>query len=336
MTILFIRIFFILAGGLVGYYTTFSLQMADKALLGFAIGIMAALLLVIGENFSKNISLRGLSSAVFGLILALLIAWLLRTLLNLVPPLSPRVKDVSGLIMTVILCYFGVILALRGKDEFNVIIPYVRLSRQDQREYIMILDTSVIIDGRIADITKTKFLEGKFIIPRFVLKELQQVADSADPLKRARGRRGLDILNKLKKLTGIEIKIHQQDFPEIKEVDAKLVKLAKVLDAKIITNDYNLNKVANIHGISVLNINELANSLKPVLLPGENLEIKIVKKGQEKSQGVGYLDDGTMVVIDNANHLIGRKTTVSVTSALQTTAGKMIFAKLINDVSRKR
>jgi uncharacterized protein YacL len=225
-------------------------------------------------------------------------------------------------------------MAIRGRDEFNIIVPYVKFSRQDQKDDIILLDTSVIIDGRIADICKTGFLDGKFIVPRFVLKELQQVADSSDSLKRERGRRGLDILGKLQKNSNIDVKIHNDDFPNIKEVDLKLVKLAKVLSAKIFTNDYNLNKVSEIQGIRVLNVNELANALRPVVLPGEMLEIRLIKEGKEYNQGVGYLEDGTMVVVDNGRRLIGQNVNLVVGSVLQTAAGRMIFAKLLEDNKR--
>ena len=336
MTLLFLRILFVIAGGIVGYHAAFSLWAPDKGIIGLGIGVLAAVLIVISERLTKNISLRGLSSALFGVILALIIAWFIRNLLEFIPALEEQVKYIVGLILTVILLYLGIVLAMRGRDEFNIIIPYVRLSRQDQKEEIMILDTSVIIDGRIADIAQTKFLEGNFVIPHFILRELQHIADSPDSLKRARGRRGLDVLNKLKKIPNVQIRIHQQDFPEIGEVDTKLVKLAKILEAKIITNDYNLNKVADIQGVSVLNMNELANSLKPVVLPGERLEIKIMKDGTEYNQGVGYLDDGTMIVVDNARHLIGKKLMVTVTSVLQTTAGKMIFARAENNMRNNK
>jgi uncharacterized protein YacL len=243
-------------------------------------------------------------------------------------PMDEITKSSVGMVLTLIFIYLGVLIAIRGKDEFNLVIPYIKLTRQDEREEIIILDTSVIIDGRIADICKTKFIEGKLIVPRFVLRELQQIADSADPLRRNRGRRGLDILNRIQKSDNIYVKIHEGDYPEIKEVDAKLVKMAKVLQAKIFTNDYNLNKIAELQGITVLNINELANALKPVVLPGETMTVKLVKEGKEFSQGVGYLDDGTMVVVDHARHLIGKSVNVVVSSVLQTAAGKMIFAEL--------
>jgi uncharacterized protein YacL len=330
MTLLFLRILFLIAGGLVGYQSFFVLWAPDKGYIGLIAGVVGACLIILSERISKNISLRGLSSAVFGLILGLIIAWLIRSLFDLIPSLDQNIKYISGLVITVILCYLGIVLSIRGRDEFNIIIPYVRFSRQDEQEEFLILDTSVIIDGRIADIAQTKFLGGSFIIPHFVLRELQHIADSRDPLKRARGRRGLDILNKLKKISNVQIKIHQQDFPEITEVDHKLVKLAKVLEAKVLTNDYNLNKVAAIQGVTVLNINELANALKPVVLPGEEMDIKIVKEGTEHNQGVGYLDDGTMIVVENSRHLLGQNVRAVVTSVLQTTAGKMIFARLDN------
>ncbi len=328
MTLFFLRILFLIAGGLVGYQSFFVLWAPDKGYLGLIAGVAGALLIILSERVSKNISLRGLSSAVFGLVLGLLVAWLIRSLFDLIPSLDQNIKYISGLVITVILSYLGIVLSMRGRDEFNIIIPYVRFSRQDEQDEFLILDTSVIIDGRIVDIARTRFLSGSFIIPHFVLRELQHIADSHDPLKRARGKRGLDILNKLKKIPNVRIKIHQQDFPDIAEVDHKLVKLAKVLEAKVLTNDYNLNKVAAIQGVTVLNINELANTLKPVVLPGEEMDIKIVKEGTEHNQGVGYLDDGTMIVVDNSRHLLGKNVRATVTSVLQTTAGKMIFARM--------
>src|ERR1041384_664359 len=198
--------------------------------------------------------------------------------------------------------------------------------KQGKRTY-KILDTSVIIDGRIADIAETGFLDGIIVIPQFVLRELQLVADSSDSLKRNRGRRGLDILQRLQKNTALNIQIVEDDFPGVREVDLKLIELAKVYEGKIITNDFNLNKVAQLQGVEVLNINELANSLKPIVLPGEIMKVFILKEGKEYNQGVAYLDDGTMVVVDNARKLIGKNVDIAVTSVLQTTAGKMIFGK---------
>ena len=190
-----------------------------------------------------------------------------------------------------------------------------------------VLDTSVIIDGRIADICETGFLEGTLVVPQFVLRELQQVADSSDSLKRNRGRRGLDILQKIQKMAHVQVQIVETDFPEVREVDLKLIELARRMSGKIVTNDFNLNKVAQLRGVPVLNINELANSLKPVVLPGEVMRVFIIKEGKEAGQGVGYLDDGTMVVVDQAKRALGKTIEVSVTSVLQTTAGKMIFCR---------
>ena len=193
---------------------------------------------------------------------------------------------------------------------------------------LKILDTSVIIDGRIADILETGFLEGTMLLPQFVLKELQHIADSSDALKRNRGRRGLDILHKIQKMADVKVEFVERDFPDVREVDGKLIQLGKALSAKIITNDYNLNKVAELQGVTVLNINELANAIKPVVLPGEIMRVHVMKEGKEYGQGVAYLDDGTMVVVDDASRVIGQNVEVSVTSVLQTTAGRMIFGRL--------
>jgi uncharacterized protein YacL len=193
---------------------------------------------------------------------------------------------------------------------------------------VKILDTSVIIDGRIADVIEIGFVEGTFIIPQFILQELQYIADSPDPIRRTKGRRGLDIIHRIQKLANIEVRIVEQDFSKIKEVDAKLIALARLFSAKVITNDFNLSKVAQLQGVSVMNINELANILKPVVLPGESLNLFIAKEGKEHNQGVAYLDDGTMVVVENARKLIGKNADLTVTSVLQTTAGRMIFARI--------
>ena len=226
--------------------------------------------------------------------------------------------------------YLGLVLGGR-KGEWLEPARIVGLFRGTGRHRrYRILDTSVIIDGRVADICETGFLDGTLVIPQFVLKELQLVADSADSMKRNRGRRGLDILQKIQKMAGLEVMIWDLDFPEVREVDLKLIELARALQGKIVTNDFNLNKVAQLRGVAVLNINELANSLKPVVLPGEIMKVFILKEGKEYNQGVAYLDDGTMVVVDNARKLIGKTIDVVVTSVLQTTAGKMIFGRFVD------
>jgi uncharacterized protein YacL len=295
--------------------------------IGVGVGVVIAGIIILLEYSTKRISVKGLSSAVFGIVFGILFAWLIIGVFKLIPMADDIRAEFNGLLI-LIFAYLGMVMAVRGKDEFNIIIPYIKLKREGQSEEMALLDTSVIIDGRIADICHTRFIQGILIIPRFVLKELQQIADSADPIKRNRGRRGLDMLNKIRKSGAVEVKIHEDDFPDINEVDAKLIKLAKMLTAKVFTNDYNLNKIAELQGVSVLNINELANALKPVVIPGELMEVKIVKEGKEYNQAVAYLDDGTMVVIDNAKQLIGQSAKVLVTSVLQTAAGRMIFAKV--------
>jgi uncharacterized protein YacL len=230
-------------------------------------------------------------------------------------------------LVVIFLAYVGVVVGGQKGEWFEparVIAAFRDSSRLHQYK---VLDTSVIIDGRIADICETGFLEGTLVVPQFVLRELQQVADSSDSLKRNRGRRGLDILQKIQKMGGVQVQIVETDFPEVREVDLKLIELARRMNGKIVTNDFNLNKVAQLRGVPVLNINELANSLKPVVLPGEVMKVFIIKEGKEAGQGVGYLDDGTMVVVDQAKRALGRTIEVSVTSVLQTTAGKMIFCR---------
>lgn len=240
-----------------------------------------------------------------------------------------------GIIFNVLLGYSGLLLGLRAGRDFSLsnVVKVFKSSSEEGRAKV--IDTSVIIDGRIVDVCEAGFLEGSFVIPQFILQELQHIADSTDPLRRARGRRGLDILHKIQKLSNITVKIIDEDFPKINEVDSKLVALARMLSAKIITNDFNLNKVAELQGVTVLNLNELANALKPVVLPGEKMNIFIAKEGKESNQGVGYLDDGTMVVVDNARKTINQQANVVVTSVLQTTAGRMIFAKLKEDADRE-
>jgi len=324
MNLSLVRILFVVSSMIVGYQT---LNIQGSPLIGLAVGGIAALLMILLEIGLRKVSVSGLSSAVFGLILGLIMAKLVSDAFSLAP-LPAETLSAIRVTLTLIFCYLGMVMALRGKDEFNIIIPYVRLRRQDTPEDIVVLDTSVIIDGRIVDICKTKFLGGKIIIPRFVLKELQQIADSTDPIKRQRGRRGLEMLHTIQKEPGLDIALHEEDFPETHEVDAKLVKLAKLLGSKILTVDFNLNRVASIQGIKVLNINELANALKPVVFPGEQMQIKLIKEGKEHNQAVGYLDDGTMVVVEDARRFIGQEVRVAVTSVLQTQAGRMIFTKL--------
>lgn len=325
MNIFFLRLLFLIGGTIIGY-NFFGLYLNNSGLFGALAGLSAALFIMLLEIGMRRVSVRGLSSTVFGLILGLIMAKLVGDAFS-IAPLAPEQVSMARVLLTLIFCYLGMLIGLRGKDEFNVIIPYVRLRRQDYSEGVNVLDTSVIIDGRIIDIYKTNFLTGRLVIPRFVLRELQQIADSTDSMKRQRGKRGLEILHNLQKNASGDITISEEEIPEVPEVDAKLVKLAKLLEAKILTVDFNLNRVASLDGIKVLNINELANALKPVVFPGETMQIKLIKEGKEHNQAVGYLEDGTMVVVEDARRFIGQELKVIVTSVLQTQAGRMIFTR---------
>jgi uncharacterized protein YacL len=270
---------------------------------------------------------------VLGLILGLIIAFLIQQPLSQLPNI-PGVSRIIPFVLSGFLGYIGFRVGYKKRDELIMVFTLGRQSRekarQKEKQTIQehkILDTSVIIDGRIADICRTGFLEGTLVIPGFVLEELQHIADSSDLLKRNRGRRGLDILNKIQKELEVKVMIYEGDFEEIQEVDSKLVKLAKVLSGKVVTNDFNLNKVCELQGVKVLNINDLANAVKPVVLPGEEIHVQVIKDGKEHGQGVAYLDDGTMIVIEGGREFIGDEIDVLVTSVLQTSAGRMIFAK---------
>lgn len=283
------------------------------------------------EKELQKFSIYDITISSVGLIIGLVIAHLLSTPVYQMG--ISYIGNVLPIIIYIILGYFGIVIPHKKKEDISGIInslrkgPREKTKSSSKSSVPKILDTSVIIDGRIADICKTDFIEGPLIIPQFVLGELQHIADSADDLKRARGRRGLDILNKIQKELDIEVIVSDKDFDDIKEVDSKLLKLTQVLKGKIITNDYNLNKVAEVKGISVLNINELANAVKPVVLPGEEMQVLVVKDGKESNQGLAYLDDGTMIVVESGKKHIGETIEVIVTSVLQTSAGRMIFAK---------
>jgi len=337
MTVIFVRLFFVFLSSIVGYYVGSLLGnfSVTQGLIGVAIAFFGSLLVILLEIRLKKLSVRNLSAAVFGLIFGFFMAWILTLVIKLIP-MDERIYSSLNIILILIFCYLGMVIAMRGKDEFNLIIPYVRFTRQAESDEIIVLDTSVIIDGRIADIAQTHFVQGRFLVPRFVLRELQQIADSRDALKRNRGRRGLDVLNRLQKNSRLSVKINEEDFPEIKDVDSKIIKLAKILDGKVFTNDFNLNKIAELQEVKVLNINDLANALKPVVLPGEEMVVRVTREGKEYNQGVAYLDDGTMIVIDNARRLIGQTAKVVVTSILQTSAGRMIFANKVEENNRRR
>lgn len=328
MTMLFIRILFVICCTLVGY------QVGDvnnfNVLATSVAGCVFGLMIIFLEAGMRGISVRGLSSAVFGLMLGLIISRLMTQALFALFPLDKSMRDITSYLLTLSFAYLGTAIALRGRDEFNLIIPYVKFRRQDEKTDTIVLDTSAIIDGRVVDILKTSFIEARLVVPRFVLKELQMIADSADAIKRQRGRRGLEILHMIQGDSRANLVVHEEDFPDVRDVDAKLVKLAKLLEAKVFTVDFNLNRIAELQGVRVLNINELSNALKSVVLPGEAIDVKPIKEGKEHNQAVAYLEDGTMVVVEDARRLIGQTIRVTVTSVLQTQAGRMVFAKLEN------
>lgn len=286
-------------------------------------------------TYFLKIPAQKILSGVIGLIVGLIIANLLAYSLSFIPYIGSYLP----IILNIALGLLGINIGLQKRNEtVNFYKKNIeKLKRRDKgaRYQLKLLDTSVIIDGRIADICQTDFLEGKLIIPRFILSELQAIADSSEPLKRTRGRRGLDILNKINKIQSNKIKIINRDYPELRTVDAKLIKLAKELDAKVLTNDYNLNKLAQLENVKVLNINDLANSLKSIILPGEELVTQIIKEGKESGQGLAYLDDGTMIVVEDGINNIGEKVKVTVTSILQTPAGRMIFGRIKGRMTKK-
>lgn len=331
MVFLFIRLLLLFSMVIAGYVFTLQQNFFPVsyigALWGAIISTVIAFILFYFANKIKGIKIQRSIWSLVGLLIGFLIA---RITMVLVADFSEISKIYSSLYLFLALFfgYIGMTIGYFHSNEFSLahFIGIIKGSKDEMN--IKLLDTSVIIDGRIADICETSFIEGTLVIPQFILNELQHIADSADSLKRNRGRRGLDILQKIQKLADVDVEIVEKDFPKIREVDAKLVELGKVMKGKILTNDFNLNKIAELQGITVLNINELANALKPVVLPGEEMNVYVLKEGKEMGQGVAYLDDGTMVVVDNALEVVGQNVIVSVTSVLQTTAGRMIFSRL--------
>lgn len=318
-----IRVFVIIAGPTIGW-----LQIAHTTR-GILVGVFCSLLVILAEIIIERIPLDNLIAGVLGSILGLISAKVIDYITYMVvdATLYERIHKYS-LLINVLLTYLGMVVAIHKKEEVelldrNIFIPNAKKRGQE----IIILDTSVIIDGRITDICETRFVVGRLLVPRFVLNELHTLSDSADTIKRQRGRRGLDIIAHLQQLTENPVTVFEKDFSELKEVDAKLIELAKDLKARILTTDFNLNKIASVQGVRVLNINDLANALKAVVLPGETMNIFVVKEGKEKDQGVAYLDDGTMVIVEEGRRLVGKKVEVIVTTILQTSAGRMIFTR---------
>jgi len=299
-------------------------HLADQPVLGLAFGFGGGVLAVSTELLFNRHSLWALLGGAAGFLVGMVCARFLAIPLGRFAVVSELRLD---MIPYVALGYAGLAIGLRRGSAFTFSRVVDAVRERPASGYAKILDTSAIIDGRIADVCETGFVEGPFIIPQFILRELQHIADASDPKKRTRGRRGLDILRKIQKMSGVDIHILDEDFPRIREVDEKLVALARAHNGKVVTTDYNLNKVCEVQGVGVLNVNELANALRPVILPGESMKVHILKEGKEQNQGVAYLDDGTMVVVEQSSRLIGKKVDVSVTSVLQTTAGRMIFGK---------
>lgn len=312
-------------------------EQSTAGFVAFGAILLIGILVIVTDLLVRNKQITTVSALYFGLLLGLLMGTLFSAALE--PFLSdtpffdrhPERVQALRLFITVICCYFSISTLLQTKDEFRFIIPYVEFSKQIKGSRPLVLDTSVIIDGRIADICDTRIIDNKLVVPRFVLQELQAVADSSDKLKRNRGRRGLDMLKRLQTNTKIDLQVHEGNLPEYREVtkvDERLVVLAKVLGGRVVTNDFNLNKIAQLQGVEVVNLNEVANALKSVALPGEALTVKVVKPGDQMGQGVGYLEDGTMVVVEQGRTYVGQEVAIAVTSVLQTPAGRMIFGRV--------
>jgi len=325
MNLAFIRVFFLAVITAVGFFIG-SIYRAE--VVGLCLGALTGVVLVLLESTVKRVSVRGLSSMVFGLLLGVFMAKLVADVISLLP-LGDGIIYPSRVVLTLIFSYLGSVMALRGKDEFHVIIPYVRFKRQDAGERIVLLDTSAIIDERVFQIYKTRFFDDRLVVPRFVLQELQALADSQDDIKRDRGRRGLAIVDQMRRDEEVDLRIHEDDFARETGVDAKLVRLARLLEARICTTDYNLGQVAKIQEVAALNIHELAAALQPRLVMGDRIELVLTRQGKEPDQAVGYTSDGTMVVVAGAAGHVGETVSVEVTSRLKTQGGEMLFARMV-------
>jgi uncharacterized protein YacL len=333
----FVRVIFVTLVGYGGYLLAQSLNPPLPWLVwtlgGIVVGVLAGFAVLALEHAARQVPLARLFVGALGAVVGTLLAQLVAASLVVV---LPAVDTTAGRgFLMLLLAYLGVVFALRREEELSGLTRAVFPNTPAPRtESYKVLDTSVIIDGRVADVAEAGFLEGTLLIPQYVLRELHQIADSSDALKRNRGRRGLDVLQKLQRMPRARVELHDLDFPHIREVDRRLIETARAVSGVIVTNDYNLNKVAELHGVRVLNVNELANALRPVVLPGELLPVHVLREGKEAGQGVGYLEDGTMVVIDQGKKFLGQTVNVAVTSVLQTAAGRMIFSRLAEDDRR--
>jgi uncharacterized protein YacL len=328
MSLWVIRVFLLILCILGGYAVSqVQPSLIETGTYGVLIGFGLGGLLIAIDEMLKGFSLRAFSAATFGLVLGSLIAWMVDRS-ELFTYADEKTRWLIRLCLFVSFSYIGMVLAMRSnKEDFSLIIPYVKFMAQNPPPNVILLDTSAVIDGRVADLIEANFVEGSLVIPRFVLKELQNIADSNDPIRRARGRRGLETLSRIQKISKAEVKFHEGDYPEEATVDGKLIRLARAMGAKLYTNDYNLGKVAELQSVPFLNLNALAQAMKTALVAGETLQLRVVREGKDKGQGVGYLNDGTMVVINNGNSLIGQQAEVQVQSVLQTGAGVIVFAE---------
>ncbi len=335
MLLIIVRALFILtvAGFGVQLVKVVSAEKLGNGYFAFVAVMVLAVAVLAADQLTPRKRIQTISALFFGVLVGVILSDLIRNAFE--PTMLLFINDNvwKGFypVLTCFVCYLCVSTLLQTKDDFRFIIPYMEFSKEVKGSRPLVLDTSVVIDGRIADVAETHVLDQPLVVPRFVLQELQGIADSSDKLRRNRGRRGLDILNRLQKSPGIEVRIHDTEIPElagIREVDQKLVILAKHLGGKVVTNDYNLNKIARLQGVDVINLNDIANALKPIVLPGEALIVKLIKRGEEPGQGVGYLDDGTMVVTEQGAYHLGETIKLTVTSVLQTSAGRMIFGRI--------
>ena len=327
-TLLPIRLIFILLCTAAGWLVCYTVEDWDQhrklaAFIGGSIGVLA----VLTDVLLKGFSLRGLSAITFGLGVGTLISYLVGTS-PLFVGADPQYMYLTQLSLFLVATYLCTVIALRGKDEFNLVIPYVRFVPHEVDTPLVVVDTSALIDGRIAKICEAGFLSAALVIPRFVLDELNVVADSSDSVRQARGRRGLEVLGELRKIKNIDIRIPESDVTKKQDVDAKLVFLAQSMNAKLLTTDFNLAKMAEFHGVHWLNLNSLARSLRPELVLGEHLEVELVKAGKEEGQAVGYLEDGSMVVVQGGRSYVGQRVTVEIASVLPSAGGKMVFARM--------
>jgi uncharacterized protein YacL len=323
-----VRAIFVGVCGALGVAIGIEVYRPPAPFVGLLFGVGSGFALVALEfAFTRRVA-SVVSTLMFGVVVGCLVAFFVNRVLDLaIATESPEGKTYRTIAVTVVLTFLSILTILHMKDDFKFVIPFVEMKREGPGARPMILDTSVIIDGRVADVVETRIIDVPLVVPRFVLNELQQVADSQDKLKRNRGRRGLDILNRLRQTKGVEVRIQDVELPDVEGVDAKLVRLAKTMDARVVTVDFNLIKVAQVQGVEVININDIANALRPMILPGEKLTVKILRTGESAGQGVGYLEDGTMVVAEECAGRIGQEVELAVTNVRQTSAGRLIFGR---------